>query len=90
MKYFRPFIPIHLDISAPHRENSAENYRVFLSLVLETQYAQGNDQLVAVTIDNVNFDPPNLSNITAFNLLFLTQDFKMSNFPYYSISPRDP
>ena len=47
MNALRPFIPVHLTLSAPHRENPAQEYSVNLSLTLEK--AQVGQKQVAVS-----------------------------------------
>lgn len=69
MRLFKPFHPIHLEISAPHRQNDTMKYKVFVSLQLEVPPSSEADKLCAVVINRANFDPPTNQNISAFSFL---------------------
>ena len=88
MRAMQPYYPVHLEIQAPHRENSSQTYKLFLSVVLEVPQSTLNDRVVAVVVNSARFDPPNVSNVSAFSFMLGNNDFSPGRAPYLPVNPR--
>jgi len=85
MRLFKPYVPVHLEVTAAHRENPTSKYKIFVSLVLETVVQ--SDKLVAVVVSGAQFTPAKIPNITGFSFLLGTRDFEVGSFPFLQVNP---
>jgi hypothetical protein len=90
MRALKPFQPIHLEVSAQHRENPTQKYKVFLSLTLEKPFSSLDESLVAVVVNTASFAPQAPKNITNFSFLLASNNYGLGSFPYLQVGAREP